>query len=187
MPLCPSRGHVGKVTVPRGRGPRSLEINRPPLEDPNRSLGKVPKSTRSFRLSKTAPCPLRSDKREIFLQNFDKLTRSILTTSLSPVLTVSLFPAQSVVNANPLAPSTTRWKSSSRGLLRKVLAGGERERERETGCLTMQTRNGGGRIHTGRRGREMTQVIISRGLSPSPPLMKRTGPEDAIRGGRKER
>lgn len=38
----------------------------------------------------------------------------------------------------------------------------------------MQTRNGGGRIHTGRRGREMTQVIISRGLSPSPPLMKRT-------------
>lgn len=33
-PLRPSRGHVGKVTVPRGRGPRSLEINRPPLEDP---------------------------------------------------------------------------------------------------------------------------------------------------------
>lgn len=64
VPLCPSRGHVGKVTVPRGRGPRSLEINRPPLEDPNRSLGKVPKSTRSFRLSKTAPCPLRSDKRD---------------------------------------------------------------------------------------------------------------------------
>lgn len=38
----------------------------------------------------------------------------------------------------------------------------------------MQTRNDGGRIHTGQRGREMTQVIISRGLSPSAPLMKHT-------------